>query len=242
MARTAPRQRPLAVTVLNTANMKNWILITFLLLIITNANGQGFAIEVAYNNYFYAGLNNWLLIAAERTSNNDLVFETTHGKILQENGDYYFYSDSIGQCKITVFKREKNKLTKIGAHTYYVREIPKPELIIGNTRNRDSIFLNELNIHDYVYAKLYNFAPTDPHYLIDSFRINIYCKELSSPKKILNTSNMLSKEIMDEFKELNSGCKIEFSDIHVRISSDGRNIIKDKKRVYKLDPMTIFIR
>lgn len=222
--------------------MKYWILITFLLLKITNVNSQGFAFEVAYNNFFYAGLNNWLIIAAEGTFNKDLVFETTIGKILQENGNYYFYSDSVGPCKITVFKRKKNKLIKIGMRTYYIREIPKPELVIVNKRNLDSIYLNELKYLDYVYAKLYNFSPTDPRYIIDSFRINIYCDELSTPKIILNTSNILNKEIKDEFQKLSNGCKIEFTDIFVRISFDDRNLIKDKNRVYHLDPLTIYIR
>lgn len=222
--------------------MKVLALFVFFVLRIFEVHSQGFAIGATYNNFFYKGLNNQLKIAVENYANSELAFEVSHGKIFYKEGYYYYYTDSLSQCIISVYRRKKNKLREIGSHSFRIKQIPNPRFSFGGYENNDTISVGRLKINDRVYTRLYNFDPTSPYYKIDSFRVLIFEKKFKEPKIYFNKSNFLSTEIINAFQKLNSGAKIEFDKIYARIIGDDRNLITNKGEILHLEPTIIFVR
>lgn len=187
-------------------------------------------------------MNNQLIIAVENCSNDELEFEVSHGNFFYQEGYYYYNTDTLGQCIIKVYKRKKNKVSQIGFHSFRVKEIPKPKFSFGGFESNDTISVGRLKINDRVYAKLYNFDPTDPYYEIDSFRVSIHYKELKGDIVYINKSKFLSPEIVNAFQKISSDAEIKFDNICARIMGDDRNLITNKNEILHLEPTIIFVR
>ena len=108
--------------------MKKYFLLLLTHLSVITFYGQNIAVAADKMNVLYVGIDNSITIAAENCYNKSLVVIATNGKLIKDNGQYLFRSETVGATEITVYKKEKGKLIKLGSTFFRLKAFHSPFL------------------------------------------------------------------------------------------------------------------
>lgn len=190
--------------------MKKYSLLFFTLLIFQISYAQKVSISVDKMNILYSGIDNPITIAVENNSNKSLIVKASDGKITGQNGKYIFTANEPGKSEITVFKKQKNKMTRIGSAFFRVKAIPLPTFKIG--RASHSMVKVELANQQYVRAELDGFD-FDARFSIDSFSVCIVTNDTCKHTVIKNIGGKINEEIRNEFQKMKENDVVIFKNI-----------------------------
>ena len=164
-------------------------------------------------NVLYVGIDNPITIAAENSSNKSLVVKATNGKLVSDNGQYIFRSETVGATEITVYKKVNKRLIKLGSAFFRVKVIPLPIFKIGS--GRQSVAKVELANQQFVRAELEGFD-FDAKFPVDSFTVCIVPSDTCSYAIIKNIGNKVNDEIRSEFQRLKESDVVIFKKIFAK--------------------------
>ena len=193
--------------------MKRYFFLLLTILIIATAHGQRVAVAADKMNVLYVGIDNPITIAAENSSDKSLIVKTTNGKLIGENGQYIFRSETVGAAEISVYKKVNNKLMKLGSAFFRIKTIPLPIFKIGSGRH--SVAKVELANQQFVRADLEGFD-FDAKFPIDSFTVCIVPSDTCKYATIKNIGNKINDEIRNEFQQLKENDVVVFKNIFAK--------------------------
>lgn len=193
--------------------MKEYFFLLLTLFIVAASHGQNIAVAADRMNVLYVGIDNPITIAAENSSNKSLVVKATNGKLISDNGQYYFRSETIGATEISVYKKVNNKLTKLGSSFFRVKAFPLPIFKIGS--GRQSVPKVELANQQFVRAELEGFD-FDAKFPVDSFTVCIIPSDTCNYAVIQNIGNKINDEIRSEFQQLKENDVVIFKKIFAK--------------------------
>jgi hypothetical protein len=190
--------------------------------------GQRFSVSPDKMNILYQDVDNPLTITVENCPCNQMVVKTDNGKIVGNNCSYYFYTDSGWNANITIYKKAKQKLVKVGQSTFRVKAFPYPVPKVGPSAGgkiRAIILKNQQYIRaydDHVYI----------HTEIDSFTVSIIRGDTCFFSQIENKTNQFSQELINALSEIKSGDTVIFKNLFARRPS-GKQI--------SLEPLILYV-
>ena len=193
--------------------MKKYYLILLTLFTAIVSYGQNIAVAADKMNVLYVGIDNPITIAAENCSNKSLVVKTTNGKLIKENGQYLFRSETIGAAEISVYKNQNGKLTKLGSTFFRVKALPLPIFKVGS--GRQSVAKVELANQQFVRAELEGFD-FDAKFPVDSFTVCIVPSDTCSYSVIKNIGNKINDDIRSQFQRLKENDVVIFKKIFAK--------------------------
>lgn len=99
---------------------------------LTNIN---FKILTSRGGHLYSGIDNYILISSEIFKNSDTIhIESTNGKIFADSGQVYLLiPERPGKVRLTIYSIIDRDTTLLGYKHFLIKQIPDPQLIIGNT-------------------------------------------------------------------------------------------------------------
>jgi DUF4097 and DUF4098 domain-containing protein YvlB len=173
---------------------------------------QSFSIANEKMNVLYAGVDNPISFAVEKTASSKLIIKTNNGIIRKVLNDYIVVPATIGSAEITLYKKVQSKEILIAKKEFRVKKISTPSFKIGSGRSR--VPMEEIANQKYVRASIEDIDYDFPILEIESFKVTINYKDTSiAPITITNKSNKIKDEIIQYFFLLKKGDIIFFSEI-----------------------------
>lgn len=208
------------------------LLITFSLSI--HAKSQETAIvRVQPENRAYFGIKNPISFFAQGYKFKDLTVTTNNGKVTKSDGRYWFIPSRRGTAELTIYKKLKGKLVKLGTHIWYVVSLPLPIATVGSYSNGWSVSKGAISAQMGIGAyQPYYDTGICMNFTVDSFSVVImkdYAVQFSSHNK----GNSFSEDIKTAFSKMESGSIVLISNIW---------ITGYDKEAIKLDPLEYFIK
>ncbi len=191
---------------------------------------QTVSISADENNILYAGLDNPLTIAAENTSNKNIIVKTDNGNITGSGGKYIFHSNNIGRADIIIFKKIKGQVKEIGRGSFRVTSIPAPVPKVGQSSG--GYIKGEILTHQQYIRADYECCGFDAKAPIDSFTICIVRADTCLYKEIKNIGSKFSDEIINALAGIKKDDTVIFKKIFAR-GPDNKTI--------PLNPIIFFI-
>ena len=160
----------------------------------------------------YAGIENPLTIIVDNISSKKVIAKTDNGKLSGENGHYYFYTDTGSIVNITLYKEGSNE--KIGAVTFFVRQIPDPSPMLG-TYTGGEVPLEYIKSQPGIRTNHQSIYYTKGLPII-SFTVSIIRNNDYVFKEIKNEVDTFSKEVSKAFQQLKPGDSVVINNIFAR--------------------------
>jgi gliding motility-associated protein GldM len=171
-------------------------------------------------NVLYMGIANPISVSAPGTASENLIIETTNGRIVKTGDSYEVFPDKLDglgkNTSIVVKARMGSETRLMGSMSYRVKEVPPPLATIGG-KNGGTIRREELTAEEGVFADLKDFD-FDLKFKITQFDVTIggtYVKTTSSK------SNKFTDEQKGFFSKIQPGSLIVIDNIMAK-GDDGQ--------------------
>jgi hypothetical protein len=201
------------------------ISLLFLFFILSiQASSQSFTIGI-YNGgqTAYVGINNIISCTVEGLSCKNVVLMTDNGSIEKTGcGKYLFRPVRQADGSITIHKKIKGRLIKLGEHFIKTRTLPLPVAQIGDFQNGDTVSKEALAAQQGIGAYLIN-TPVCISYTVRDFAVSIVRKQASVFFKE-TAGNYFDGDIKKAFSSLEKGDVVVFMSIVVMLEETSTRI------------------
>ena len=186
------------------------LLLTFLILS-KSILGQGFAIAIDKNNFFYCGIENPITISVENMKTNPVKLETNNGVIIGSKSNYVYIPQHPGSSQIIIKQKRGNKYVEVGRNDYRIFVVPDPTPMVMPTQGHGRSFFKA---PDYFRVELLNFD-FDVRFDVNSFSFLIKKVDGIHTTEFVNQTALINEKIRTMIGSAIKGDTLVFDKIYV---------------------------
>ncbi len=212
--------------------MRNVYVIYFwlFLLISMNSLAQTPVVSMAAMNLGYYGVENRVDVAVSECKCSDLIVATNNGTIQGKDCHYKLKPDHVGEAKILVKVKHKNKMDSLGSFVVKIYPVPDPVVTSNAFYLRDTIRNKELLMQfPELFCKIPGFR-MEYNFRIMHYRITIYRNGSAYYSETIDNS-AFSDSLKLKFNELVNNDVLLFDEIVVQ-SAEGKRKLEPVKKLY----------
>lgn len=170
---------------------------------------------------FYCQFGNVVRFFAKDMDCSSVVFKTDNGKIEQKDCWLSYTPERPGPTTLSVYKKSKFKLLLIDSIRIVVYENTNPQVFLGN-KNQGSVSKEMMIAMGGIIAKMETTEGHSESIAVKGYTVIVH-KNNGTILSEQNAGNRYSEKLSQLFQELQTGEKVSFINIEVKIF-DGRVI------------------